>query len=76
MVQVGDAVRLVSVPPDIPKGDADLPTQATFQRCVGHEFVIAGFNEIGWAEIDIESFTGRLGETIWVEPDSLELVSK
>jgi hypothetical protein len=46
------------------------------ERCVGHEFVIAGFNEVGMAELDIESATGSLGETIWVEPRFLELVSK
>jgi hypothetical protein len=28
------------------------------------------------AEIEIESVTGSVGETIWVEPEILELVSK
>ena len=74
-MKVGDAVRLVGVPPDLPKGDGDLPTLATFQKCVGHLFVIADFNEIGWAEIDIGIVTGSMGETIWVEPEFLELVS-
>jgi hypothetical protein len=74
-VKVGDSVRLVGVPPDIPKGDADLPTRATFQKCVGHAFVIADFNDIGWAEIDIGSVTGNIGETIWVEPEFLQLVA-
>ena len=74
-MKVGDAVRLVGVPPDLPKGDADLPTLATFHKCVGRHFLITGFNEIGWAEIDIASVTGSVGETIWVEPQFLELVS-
>ena len=73
-MKVGDAVKLIGIPPDLPKGDADLPTLATFEKCVGHTFVIADFNEIGWAEIDIASVTGSLGETIWVEPQFLELV--
>jgi len=28
------------------------------------------------AELDIESVTGSVGETIWVEPRFLELISK
>jgi hypothetical protein len=55
--------------------DADLPTLAIFQKCVGHTFVITDFNDIDWAEIDIGSVTGSMGETIWVEPEFLELVS-
>ena len=73
-MKVGDRVRLVGVPPDLPRGDADLPTIETFQKCVGHTFVIADFNEIGWAEINIGSVTGRMLETIWVEPEFLQLV--
>jgi len=75
-VKTGDKVRLLGVPADLPKGDADLPTPATFQECVGRELVVTGFNEIGWAELDIESVTGRVGETIWVEPEFLEVVSR
>jgi hypothetical protein len=75
-VKAGDAVRLVGLPEGLPVGDAALPTLATFQKCIGHQFVIAGFNEIGWAEIDIESVTGNMGETIWLETDFLELVSQ
>ena len=74
-MKVGDAVKLVGVPPDLPTGDADLPTLATFQRCVGHVLVITDFNEIGWAEIDVEAVTGNIGETIWVEPQFLEMAS-
>jgi hypothetical protein len=69
-------VRLIGTPDHLPKGDAGLPTPATFEKCLRREFVISGFNEIGWAELDIESVTGSLGETIWVEPEFLVLVSK
>jgi hypothetical protein len=75
-LKIGDRERLVGVPANLPQGDASLPTPATFQKCVGREFVIAGFNEMGWAEIDIESVTGSLGETIWIESEFLKLVSK
>jgi hypothetical protein len=35
-----------------------------------------GFNEIGWAELHIESVTNSRGEKIWVEPEFLEPASK
>jgi hypothetical protein len=54
----------------------DLPTKSTFERCVGKEFAIDGFNEQGMAELIIESVTGGLGETIWIESQFLELISK
>jgi hypothetical protein len=71
-VKTGDTVRLIGFPADIPEGDADLPTRQRFEQCVGRVFVIAGFNEIGWAEIEIASVTGSVGETIWVETEFLE----
>ncbi|MGB7556170.1 MAG: hypothetical protein WBM04_17500 [Candidatus Korobacteraceae bacterium] len=75
-MKTGDTVRLIGVPADVPEGDAALPTRQRFEQCVGHVFVIAGFNEIGMAELIIESVTGSVGETIWVEPNFLELLSK
>lgn len=75
-MRTGDTVRLLRLPSDLPKGDDLLPTAATFQKCVGRTFVIIGFNEIGWAEIDIESVTRSVGETIWIEPELLEVVSE
>jgi hypothetical protein len=75
-MKIGDKVRLVALPPDLPVGDADLPTKAVFEKCVGHEFVVLGFNEIGLAELPIDCVTGGIGETIWVEPEFLEPVSK
>jgi hypothetical protein len=74
-MKAGDKVRLTTVPPNIPEGDTDLPTKATFDRCLGHEFVVNGFNEIGWVEIEISEVTGLVGETIWVETDYLEQIS-
>ncbi len=71
--KIGDTVRLLGIPPDLPAGDESLPTAAGFKRCVGRQFVIAGFNEIGWAEIDVEEVTGNRGENIWVETEFLQL---
>ncbi len=52
----------------------DFPTRTTFLKCVGNEFVISGFNSVGMAELMIESVTGHVGETIWVEPPFLEVI--
>jgi hypothetical protein len=45
-------------------------------KCVAREFVVSSFNEVGMAEIGIESVNGSVGETIWIEPQFLGLVSK
>jgi len=74
-VKVGSKVRLVGVPDGL-EDYPDFPTKSTFERCVGHNFVIEGFNDVGMAELDIQSVTGSVGETIWVEPRFLELISK
>ena len=74
-MKVGSKVRLVGVPDGL-EDYPDFPTKSTFERCVGHDFVIEGFNDVGMAELDIESVTGSVGETIWVEPRFLELISK
>ena len=73
-LKIGDRVRLVGLPQNLPDSN-DLPTNSTFEHCLGREFSVAGFNEIGWAELVIESLTGSVGETIWVEPEYLEPVS-
>jgi len=74
-VTIGTHVLLVGVPDGL-EDYPDFPTKSTFERCVGHDFVIAGFNEFGMAELEIESVTGSVGETIWVEPRFLQVVSK
>ena len=70
--KIGDGVRVVGIPSDLPRGDDSLPTVAVFSKCVGRQFVIAGFNEIGWAEIDVQEVTRNKGENIWVEAELLE----
>ncbi len=73
-MKIGSKVRLIGIPPKLPN-NPDLPTKSVFERCVGHEFVVAGFNELGMAELRVESVTGSVGETIWVETEFLELLS-
>jgi hypothetical protein len=56
-----------------------LPTSLpnpTFEKCVGQEFVIEGFNNVGMAELHIKSVTGKVCETIWVETKFLQSISK
>jgi hypothetical protein len=74
-MKIGDKVRLVGIPENLPEGDTRLPTAEVFRKCLGKEFLIAGFNQIGWIELDIEAVTGNTGETIWVERDFLQPVS-
>ena len=72
-MNIGSKVRLVGVPQGL-NDPPDFPTKSTFEMCVGHEFVISGFNQIGMAELEIESVTGNFGESIWVEPELLEVI--
>ena len=74
-MKVGSKVRLIGIPDGL-DDYPDFPSKSTFLKCVGREFVAAGFNEIGWAEINIESVTGSAGEKIWIEPKFLELLSQ
>ena len=74
-MKVGSKVRLLGVPDGL-EDYPDFPTRSTFERCVGLDFVIAGFNDVGMAELNIEAVTGSVGETIWVEPKFLQLISK
>jgi hypothetical protein len=66
---------LVDVPPGL-EDFPDLPTKSTFQRCLGGEFTVTGINEIGWAELPIESITGNKGEKIYVSPRFLSVISE
>jgi hypothetical protein len=74
-MKVGSRVCLIGIPDGL-EDYLDFPTKSTFLKCVGREFVIAGFNEVSMAEIGIESVTGSVGEKIRIEPQFLELVSK
>ena len=74
-MKVGSKVRVLGIPEGL-EDYPDLPTKSTFERCIGREFVISGFNDAGMAELGIHSVTGKVGEKIWIEPKFLELISK
>jgi hypothetical protein len=73
-MKVGSKVRVIGIPDGL-EDYPDFPTKSTFIKCIGRAFLIAGFNEVGMAEIGIESVTGSVGEKIWIEPRFLELIS-
>jgi hypothetical protein len=73
-MKVGSKVRVIGIPEGL-EDYPDFPTKSTFTKCIGREFVIAEFNEVGMAELDISSVNGSIGETIWIEPQFLELIS-
>jgi len=74
-IKIGDTVKLIDVPQALPNVP-DLPTESVFRKCIGHEFQVAGFNDYDMAELIVESVTGSVGETIWVEPQLLIVVAK
>jgi hypothetical protein len=74
-MKIGSKVRLIGIPDGL-EDYPDLPTKSTFEKCLGHAFVIAGFNDVGMAELGITGVTGHIGESIWVETRLLSLVSK
>ena len=53
-MKIGSKVRVIGIPDGL-EDYPDFPTKSTFIKCVGREFVIAGFNERGMAELDISS---------------------
>lgn len=70
-MKVGAKVRVIGIPDGL-EDYPDFPTKSTFTKCIGRKFVIAGFNEVGMAELDISSVNGSIGEKIWIEPQFLE----
>jgi hypothetical protein len=68
-MKIGDSVRLTGIPSNLHED-----TAAVFERCLGHKFVVDHFNKVGSAALVIDSVTGSLNETIWVEQRYLESV--
>ncbi len=78
MVTIGDRVRLVAIPDDLPCDDetGGLRTKTVFGRCVGRVFPVVGVNDLGYAELEVGEVNGLAPhmETIWVEPKYLAVV--
>jgi hypothetical protein len=75
MVKIGDRVRLVAVPDELPPDDEPgaLDTISLFRRCLGSVFPVDGLNELGYTELEMGEVNGRppYMEWIWVEPRCL-----
>lgn len=70
-MKIGDRVRLIGTPPNLAEGE--LKMQSTFQRYLGFEFTVEGFQEeCGWLELRVGEATGDPHETIWIEPEYVE----
>jgi hypothetical protein len=85
-MKVGDKVRLVRVPLGV-KDDGEFETRAMLTKCLGRIFTVKGFQSDNgrlpkrlrpgcWVELDMgEAIRGSF-DTIWVEPNCLERLSK
>ncbi len=75
MVIIGDRVRLVAIPDDLPQDvePGALGTSSLFQRCLGRTFPVVDINELGWAQLDVGEVNGQAAymDSIWVEPSCL-----
>jgi hypothetical protein len=85
-MKVGDKICLVRVPPGV-KDDAEFKTRTILTKCIGHVFTIMGFQGDGgtfsargsqdrWLELDMREAIPGATDTIWVEPDCVELVKR
>ena len=78
MVKIGDRVRLVAIPDDLPPDDepAAMGTDSLFQRCHGGVFRVVDVSELGHAELEVGgvNYQPPYMESIWVEPRCLVVV--
>ncbi len=83
-MKIGDKIRLVSIPPHV-EDDAEFKTRTILTKCLGRVFTVRGFQAEGgrerkrlragcWVELDIGEVIRGSTDTIWVEPDSVELL--
>ena len=73
-MKIGDRVRIVQISPHLVEGE--MKTRSVFEQCIGHEFTIEGFDDGGWVELTVDSVTGNEFETIWIEPEYVEVVDQ
>ena len=68
--KIGDTIRVIGYRPvNYPPGMKDeLGTEELFQSMVGRSYKIEGFDEFGHIKLN-----PREGDTVWIEPDLVEL---
>lgn len=69
---IGDRVRVVEIPPSLPRGLPD-QDQLAIRGQVGKTLAIEDFNEAGDAELEFADGDGNI-HTIWLELRCLEKV--
>jgi hypothetical protein len=81
-IRVGDSVRVVGIPPEVPKYESlpsteEMQTKEVFDRCLGRTFRIEAFDE-NRVELLVGSVMKRPAyeETIFLEPEFVELTRK
>ena len=82
--QIGDQVRINTVPPYLYRDDPiDKETAEFFERCLGKVFSVEGFDENGQLELWAtekgnrrKAFRGLKTHTIWIEPEFVERISQ
>jgi hypothetical protein len=77
--KIGDKIRVIAVPPLVIEQMPE-ETIKLFQKCVGQELRIVGFNEeYELLEFHVEDDGAQSKEdtnhTIWLEPEYVEMVS-
>jgi len=65
-------MRLISIPHD----EKDPAMRATLAKCLGHDFTVTGINEIGLAEIEIDSITGISGDKVYIPLSCFKILAK
>jgi hypothetical protein len=79
-VKLGDKVKLIGIPP-IPDDDK-LQTRKLFEKCLGKTFTVNGLESVEGLSYQLVRLDvghtvdkGSYLETIWVEPEYLQLES-
>src|SRR4029077_7941376 len=75
-LKVCDKIRVIGIHPKVVDTE-EFKTRTILETCVGRTFQIKGFQK-DWAEIHVGRFVGRRSweETIWIEPEYMELVKQ
>jgi hypothetical protein len=73
-LKIGDKVRVIGVPPELPEG-GEIKTRLLFEAGVGMIFPVAGFNG-HLLELEVGEVRGQLPciDSIWIEPEFVELI--
>ena len=74
-MKAGDRVRVLKVPPGV-TDDEEFLTRTIVERAVGKTFPVVEVNPSGWIGLELGEMVGKESykETIWIEPDCVELV--